>query len=55
MTVETLGNVKSEQPICPSNTLIMKSKVVTDIPPGKFVRADEFGRCRRSIQQITNK
>ena len=43
LTVETLGDVKSEPLICPSNTLTTKSKVIMS-PPGKFVKADEFSR-----------
>ena len=41
LMVDTLGNVQSEQPICPSNILTMKSKVVL-LPPGHFVKADEY-------------
>ena len=45
LTVETLDDVKSEQPLSPNNILTMKTKVVMP-PSGKFVRADEFsGRC----------
>ena len=43
LTVDTLGDIQSEQPLCPSNILIMKSKVVLP-PPGQFVKADEFSR-----------
>ena len=45
LTVDTLGDVQSEQPICPSNILTMKSKVVLP-PPGHFVKADEYSRKR---------
>ena len=45
LTVDTLGDVQSEQPISPSNILTMKSKVV--LPPrGHFVKADEYCRKR---------
>ena len=54
LTVDTLGDVQSKQPICPSNILTMKSKVVLP-PPGHFVKADEYSRKRwRRIQHITN-
>ena len=54
LTVETLNNVKSEQPLIPNNTLTMKTKVVMP-PPGEFVRADEFSRrCWRGVQQVAN-
>ena len=54
LTVDTLGDVQSKQPLCPSNILTMKSKVVLP-PPGKIVKADEFSRRRwRCIQHITN-
>ena len=45
LTVDTLGDVQSEQPICPSNILTMKSKVVLP-PPGHFVKADKYSRKR---------
>ena len=52
--VDTLGDVQSKQPICPSNILTMKSKVVLP-PPGHFVKADEYNRKRwRRIQHIAN-
>ena len=52
LTVETFGDVKSEQPLNPSNMLTMKTKVVM-LPPGEFVRPDEFSRRRwRHIQHI---
>ena len=35
LTVDLLGDVQSEQPICPSNILTMKSKVVLP-PPDHF-------------------
>ena len=54
LTVDTLGDVQSEQAICPSNILIMKSKVVLS-PPDHFVKADEYSRRRwRHIQYIAN-
>ena len=54
LTAETLGGVKSEQPICPSNILTMKSKVVMSLP-GKFIKADEFSRRRwRRVQHIAD-
>ena len=54
LTVDTLGDVQSEQPLCPSNILTMKSKVVLP-PPGQFVKADEFSRRRwKRIQHIAN-
>ena len=54
MTVDTLGDVQSEQLICTSNILTMKSKVVLP-PPGHFVKADEYSRKRwRCIQYIAN-
>ena len=54
LTVDTLGDVQSKQPLCPSNILTMKSKVVLP-PPGKIVKADEFSRRRwRCIQHIAN-
>ena len=46
--------VWEKQPICPSNILTMKSKVVLP-PPGHFVKADEYSRKRwRHIQHIAN-
>ena len=45
LTVDTLGDVQSERPICPSNILTMKSEVVSP-PPGHFVKADEYSRKR---------
>ena len=54
LTVDTLGDVQSEQSICPSNILTMKSKVVLP-PPGHFVKTDEYIRKRwRRIQHIAN-
>ena len=54
LTVETLGDVKSEQPLSPNNILTMTTKVVMP-PPGEFVRADEFSRMRwRRGQPIAN-
>ena len=49
-----MGDVKSEQPICPSNILTMKSKVVMPLP-GKFIKADKFSRRRwRRVQHIAD-
>ena len=45
LTVNTLGNVQSEQILCPSNILTMKFKVVLP-PPGQFVKAYELSRRR---------
>ena len=54
LTVDTLGDVQSKQPICPSNILTMKSTVVLP-PPGHFVKADEYSRkWWRHIQHIAN-
>ena len=54
LTVETLGDVKSKQPLSPNNILTMTTKVVMP-PPGEFVRADEFSRMRwRRGQSIAN-
>ena len=54
LTVKNLGDVKSEQPLIPSNILTMKTKVVMPTP-GEFVRAGEFSRRRwRRIQRIAN-
>ena len=53
-TVDTLGDVQSRQPICPSNILTMNSKIVLP-PPGHFVNADEYSRKRwGQIQHIAN-
>ena len=54
LTVDTVGDVQSEQTICPSNIFTMKSKVVLP-PPGHFVKAAEYSRKRsRRIQHIAN-
>ena len=54
LTVETLGDVKSEQPLSPKNILAMPTKAVMP-PPGEIVRADEFSRMRwRRGQPIAN-
>ena len=54
LTVNTLGDIQSKQPLCLSNILTMKSKVVLP-PPGQFVKADEFRRRRwRYIQGIAS-
>ena len=54
LRVDTLGNVQSKQPICPSNILTINSKVF--LPPlGHFVKADEYSRKRwRRMQHIAN-
>ena len=54
LTVETLGNVKSEQPLSPNNTLTMKTEVMMP-PPAELVRVDEYiRRYLRCIQHIAN-
>ena len=54
LTVETLGNVKSEQPLSPNNTLTMKTEVMMP-PPAELVRVDEcIRRYLRCIQHIAN-
>ena len=54
LTVETLGDVKSEQPLSSNNILTMKTKVVMP-PPGEILRADEFSRRRWiRVQHIAN-
>ena len=54
LTVDMLGDVQSEQPICPSNILTMKFKVVLP-PTGHFMKADEYSRKRwKRIQHIAN-
>ena len=54
LKVDTLGDVQSEQPICPSDILTTKWKVVLP-PPVHFVKADEYSRKRwRRIQHIAN-
>ena len=54
LTVDTLGDIQSEQRLCPSNIMTVKSKIVLP-PPGQFVKADEFSRRRwRCIQHIAN-
>ena len=54
LTVDTVGDVQSEQTICPSNIFTMKSKVVLP-PPGHFVKTAEYSRKRsRRIQHIAN-
>ena len=45
LTVDTLEDVQSDQPICKSNILTMESKVVLP-PPGHFVKFDEYSRKR---------
>ena len=54
LTVDTLRDIQSEQPLCVSNILTIKSKVVLP-PPDQSVKADEFSRRRwRRIQHIAN-
>ena len=54
LTVETLGDVKSEKHLSPNNILTMKTKVVMP-PPGEILRADEFSRGHwRRVQHIAN-
>ena len=54
LIVKTLGNAQSKEPLCPSNTLTMKSKVVLSLPC-QFVKTWKFSRRRwRCIQHITN-
>ena len=50
----TVGYVYSEQTLCPSNILTVKSKVVLP-PPVEFVKTEDFSRGRwRHIQHIAN-
>ena len=49
LTVELLNDGSSINPICPSNILSMKSKVVMP-PPGEFVRADIY--CRKRLRRV---
>ena len=52
LAVELLNDGSSINPICPSNILSMKSKVVMP-PPGEFVQADIYCRKRwRRVQHI---
>ena len=54
LTVETLDDVKSEQPLSPNNILTMKTKVVMSAP-SEFARDDEVRRRYWTrVQQITN-
>ena len=53
LTTELLSDGNSLNPICPSNILTMKSKVVMP-PPGEFGRADIYCRKQwRRVQHIT--
>ena len=53
LTIELLSDGNSLNPICPSNTLTMKTKVVMS-PPGEFGRADIYCRKQwRRVQHIT--
>ena len=52
LTVELLNDGSSINPICPSNILSMKSKVVMS-PPGEFVQADIYSLKRwHRVQHI---
>ena len=54
LTVETLSDINSLQPLSPSQLLAMKSKVVMP-PPGSFSRPDLYNRKRwRRVQHIAN-
>ena len=55
LTVETINDPTSFQPLSRINPLTMKSKVVSP-PQGKFLKPDVFSRRRwRRIQHIANK
>ena len=45
LTADTLGDVQSQQPLCLSNILTIKSKVVLPAS-SQFVKADKFSRRR---------
>ena len=52
LTVETINDLTSFQPLSPMNLLTMKSKVVSP-PPGKFLKPDVYSKKRwRHIQHI---
>ena len=52
LTVETINDLGSFQPLSPANILAMKSKVVMP-PPRKFLRPDLYCRRRwRRVQQF---
>ena len=54
LTVETINDPTSFQPLSPINLLTMKSKVVSP-PPGKFLKPDVYSKKRwRRIQHIAN-
>ena len=54
LTVETLSDINSLQPLSPSQLLTMKSKVVMP-PTGSFSRPDLYDRKRwRRVQHIAN-
>ena len=54
LTVETINDPTSFQPLSPINLLTMKSKVVS--PPGKFLKPDVYSKKRwRCIQHPSRK
>ena len=54
LIVDILGDVQSQQQLCPSNTLTMKYSIVFP-PSGQFVNTDEFSRRRwRHFHSIAN-
>ena len=54
LTVETINDPTSFQPLSPINLLTMKSKVVSP-PPGKFLKPDVYSKKRwRHIHHIAN-
>ena len=54
LTIETLGDVNSQQPLAPINLLTMKSNVVSP-PPGEFIASDVYSKRRwRRVQHIAN-
>ena len=54
LTVATINDPTSFQPLSPINLLTMKSKFVS-LPPGKFLKPDFYSkRFWRRIQHIAN-
>ena len=54
LTVETINDPTSFQPLSPINLLTIKSKILSP-PPGKFLKPDVYSkRCWRRIQDIAN-
>ena len=54
LTVETLSDVNSLQPICPINLLTTKTKVILP-PPGRFQQADLYSRKYwRRVQHLAD-